>query len=412
LADVAVALGLLGIYFATWSVAISWARSKRRMIFRAIGTTLLATLLLAIAELPAAFGLVDYFEWWSRITGEWNGPTTSFIKDWELGFKHPAHSKWQGQPRSDMAVHWNLPIRREAPMTFTTDQHGFRNLVDRDETDIVLLGDSYVEGAYVSDDETCAAVAEQKSGLRVTNLGLAGYGTLQELEVLIRYGLPMKPRLAAWFFFEGNDLYNDTDFEGSLPFLRERRPYAPDRWGWSWHDFKSRSLVRTAFRSLRRTLDPVVPNGVATSGLFRDSQGVQHRVYYYSYASIDYDEYEMECFERTKAAFRRGRDICSQNGIQLVLFYLPMKFRVYGDLCTYEPGSPCLDWKPWNLVDYFASFCEEESIAWVDLTPLMREQAKRGELLYAPEDTHWNAQGQRFVADRILEAWSRYGAAP
>jgi SGNH hydrolase-like domain, acetyltransferase AlgX len=411
LTDVCVAVGLVGIYTAGWCIAVAWtASSRRRMIFRAIATTLLLLVLAVIMEVPAILGIVNYSELWGRLSGEWGGPTTSFINDWDLGFRHPAHSKWSGQPRSDMAVYWNLPVRRAAPMSFTTDARGFRNASDRDESDIVLLGDSYIEGAYVSDDETCAAIAEQ-SGLRVTNLGLAGYGTLQELEVLIGHAVPLRPRLVAWFFFEGNDLYNDTDFEGSLPLLREHRPYNAGRW--SWQEFCGRSLIYTVFQFIRRVLDPIVPNSVATCGTFRDARGMTHRMYYYSYGSLEFNDYERECFERTKTAFRRGRDVCRENGIQLILFYIPMKFRVYGDLCTFPAASPCVNWKPWNLVEYFRQFCEEESIAWVDLTPLMRSAAMRGEVLYAPEDSHWNAEGQAFVAERILEQWTRYfGAAP
>jgi hypothetical protein len=412
LTNVCFAAGLIGSYAAVWAVAIVWSRgvSRRRMAFRAFATTLILLVSMLIVELPATVGMVDYAEWWNRMTGDWDGPSTSFVTDWELGFRHPPHSKWYGRPRSDMAVYWNLPIRRTAPMHFTTDKHGFRNAVDRDVADVVLLGDSYIEGAYVSDDETCAAVLENKSGLRVMNLGLAGYGTLQELEVLIQRAVSMRPRLVAWFFFEGNDLYNDVDFEGSLPFLRERRPYNESRWTGSWSEFCGRSGTRTVFRAVRRALDPIAPNSVATCGSFRDASGVTHQMYYYSYGSLDYDEYEMGCFERTKVAFRRGRDVCRDNDIQLVLFYLPMKFRVYGDLCSFPAASPCVTWKPWDLVDYFQRFCKEESIPCVDLTPLMRTTAMNGELLYAPEDSHWNSQGHAFVADRLLEQWQHYFA--
>src|SRR5262245_20519087 len=192
LTDACFALGLIAIFVSGWTIAFAWSPSSRRMVaFRAIATTLLLFILVLVLEVPAAVAIVDYSEVWSRLTGEWDGPTTSFINDWDVGFRHPPHSKWAGQPRSDMAVYWNLPIRRAAPMSFTTDARGFRNVVDRDSAEIALLGDSYIEGAYVSDDETCAAVAERKSGLQLTNLGLAGYGTLQELEVLIRYAVPL-----------------------------------------------------------------------------------------------------------------------------------------------------------------------------------------------------------------------------
>ena len=402
----------MAFYLVGWTIGIVWAgSSRRRMIFRSVGTTLLLFVLVVILEIPAAIGMVDYAEVWTRLIGEWVGPTTNFVNDWDIGFHRPPNTKWSGQPRSDMAFTWNLPIRRPAPMTFTTDSRGFRNLVDRDEADIVLLGDSYVEGAYNSDDETCAAVLERLTGEKVCNLAEAGYGTLQELEVLTRYAIPMKPRLVAWFFFEGNDLYDDEGFEGSLPYLREHKPIDSGRWNWSWEDFLKRSFTRTTYRTIRRGLEPLAPNNVANFGVFRDERSVEHRLYFYDYASISFGAYEKERFEKTKAAFRRGSQACEEHGIQLVLFYIPMKYRVYSPYCTFARSSPCLKWTPWNLAYHFRQFCDEESIAFVDLVEPMREAAAAGKVLYAPEDSHWNVAGHAFVAERLRDEWERYRAS-
>ena len=43
-----------------------------------------------------------------------------------------------------------------------------------------------------------------------------GYGSEQELRVFERYALPLKPRLMAWFFFEGNDLDDDQNFDNAM----------------------------------------------------------------------------------------------------------------------------------------------------------------------------------------------------
>ena len=48
----------------------------------------------------------------------------------------------------------------------------------------MLLGDSFVEGWYVSDDQTVAAQLAARLGRPVANLGVAGYGALQALRVL------------------------------------------------------------------------------------------------------------------------------------------------------------------------------------------------------------------------------------
>ena len=85
-----------------------------------------------------------------------------------------------------------------------------------------------------------------------------------------------------------------------------------------------------------------------------------------------------------------------------------MKFRVYGDYCSYPPHSPCAEWQPWDLADRFVDFCRESGLECVDLTVPMRNAVAAGKVLYAPEDSHWNAAGHRFVAELVRAAWVRH----
>jgi hypothetical protein len=41
----------------------------------------------------------------------------------------------------------------------------------------------------------------------------------------------------------------------------------------------------------------------------------------------------------------------------------------------------------------------------------MRQAAASGALLYAAEDSHWSAEGHRFVAGLLAEDWKAHGAA-
>ena len=78
-----------------------------------------------------------------------------------------------------------------------------------------------------------------------------------------------------------------------------------------------------------------------------------------------------------------------------------MKFRVYGEFCSFASTSPCQHWTPWDLPIRLATFCAEEGIDCVDLSEPMRQAAAASRLLYAPEDSHWNVGGHAFVADQV-----------
>jgi hypothetical protein len=75
----------------------------------------------------------------------------------------------------------------------------------------------------VSDEHVVSRWLERRLGQPVANLGVAGYGTAQELIVLKTEAMLLEPQVVIWFFFEGNDLYNDEEFENALIAMREKR---------------------------------------------------------------------------------------------------------------------------------------------------------------------------------------------
>jgi hypothetical protein len=406
LTDVAVGLGLVVTYAsAWWAVALSRG-APRTTAVRAIATTLVGVETLALIELPALAHRLDYSEVLSAALGEWKGPATEFVTDPELVYRRPPHVLWRGRPRSDMARVWNLPVRAPRPQVFTTDSRGFRNRRDLARADVALVGDSFVEGAYVSDEETCAVALESSIQALVANLGQSGYGTLQELKVIETVALDLQPRTVVWFFFEGNDLYDDAAYENALAYYRAHGTLdSPRSWTPDLRRFATASFSVNAFHLFRRLADPILPNEVSSIGWFPTAGGETSALYFYADAALRWDDYEGERFEKTKAALRRGRDETAARGIRLLVVFIPTKFRVYGDYCRFPPGSPCLSWRPWQLPEALADFCRREGIDLLDLTDPMRQAAAAGRLLYAAEDSHWSAEGHRFVAGLLADDW-------
>ena len=399
-------VALCGTYIAFWAFVIARSREPRRAMFRALAITASALVGVLVLEAPAVAGIIDYSRIRGALTGEWDGPADDFVEDHALSFKRPPHARWSGWPRSNMAQSFNLPLRSTYRQTFSTDSRGFRNSTDMDRADVVLLGDSYVEGAYISDEETAAVRLHELTGQRVANLGVSGYGPQQELRILETYALPLKPHLVAWFFFEGNDFDDDQGYENAMAYEHGvPAPPAPaESRGMRWRALLNRSLTLNAFMQLRQLLDPIVPNAVDSVGWFRDRNGLSHRFYFYDfYATRELGEYERARFESAKATFRRANEICRKQGVKLVVFYVPIKFRVYGSLCTFPPGSPCATWHPWDLESQFAAFCREAGIQYVSVTAAMQAAAAAGDVVYAPEDSHWNAAGHKLVARLIRD---------
>jgi len=102
---------------------------------------------------------------------------------------------------------------------------------------VLLMGDSYVEGKHVADDEVLTAVmrrlsAEEGRPLEVINLGVAGYGQGRELYLWDELGRELDPDLVILCVYV-NDLRNNLEREfwemrdGLL--VETKRPDPPGR---------------------------------------------------------------------------------------------------------------------------------------------------------------------------------------
>ena len=113
---------------------------------------------------------------------------------------------------------------------------------------------------------------------------------------------------------------------------------------------EKRSFSLNAFIELRQMSDALVPNAADSFGWFRDRAGADHRLYFYDfYATRTIGDYELERLKRAEESFEQGTELARARGTRLVVFYVPIKFRVYGDLCAFPPGSPCANWHSWDL---------------------------------------------------------------
>ncbi len=89
---------------------------------------------------------------------------------------------------------------------YDSDRYGFRNLDSNwdDKIEIMVLGDSFAQGACVNDDRLISNQLDYK----VINASYVGMGTLSQLATLKEYYSITDPKIVLWFYSEGNDLFN------------------------------------------------------------------------------------------------------------------------------------------------------------------------------------------------------------
>ena len=141
------------------------------------------------------------------------------------------------------------------------DKNGCRNEQDFQKADIVVAGDSMVEGITVPTPQLMTSLLGRVEAKVVANLGQSAYGPQQELASLKRFGLPLHPQTVLWVFSEASDLGDVVWYDDAMR----------DPPGW-WHSFYMRSFTRTAYKTLL-LLFGSKPAGIKRSGVVQKSNG-------------------------------------------------------------------------------------------------------------------------------------------
>ena len=96
---------------------------------------------------------------------------------------------------------------------YESDKYGFNNPNvewEKDIIDFVLLGDSFVNGSCVNEQDTISGnlrkLNNENNG--VINLGQGGSGPLIQYATLREFFIKKNTKIVLWFYFEGNDLWD------------------------------------------------------------------------------------------------------------------------------------------------------------------------------------------------------------
>jgi len=375
----------IGLYLFTsfdWpAVALRFSLSTGGLLFSILA-----------AEVVALSSLVDYRLVFQTVRDEpWRNPVNR--SDPELLHIRKPYSHFKGYQKSgDIAQYHSVAHTNSYYYNARYDQHGFRNDTDLEQADLVVIGDSFIEAGQVSQQKTMTAVLGGLQGKVSANLGQSWYGPQQELVVLKRYAVPLKPEVVVWAFFGGNDLFDFHRYEEQIKDWPEISK--------QYHSFKKRSFTRNLLQVglahlASRELTP------ALECLLSKPSGETIPLYFHH--SSDQLSFNGDTVEQVIQIFSEAKQVAQLNNIELVVAYVPSKIEVYHDICSFKnrPTYPAVGSK--QLSDLLAERVSgmKNSISYIDLTPALREAAGKGEQVYFSDDTHWTPAGNRVAARAI-----------
>jgi len=123
--------------------------------------------------------------------------------------------------------------------TLRTDPRGFANTDPalQDGADVVVLGDSFMQGVLVEPEESFPARLAAETGRRVLNLGIPGWDAYQYPIALRQFGLRARPRVVVAGIFGTND------WNARFPLWAEYRREHPDADYYDFLEMQARARV-------------------------------------------------------------------------------------------------------------------------------------------------------------------------
>lgn len=358
-------------------------------LFTAIGVMQLF-LVLFVPE-----GAVFYreHERWALPEGKYvsNVEATISVPHGDLFAIDPALPKGMAEPR---VIH------------FKTDDLGYRNNVNYHRQAKVLLGDSFVVGNGMDQDDTIVSQLKTQFNLDTYSLAFVDSpgGYEQRALEFLQMSIDRNPELRfSMFIYEGNDFVSQQESKVSMSSIG----------GWWQRAEISYSLVRS------RLLSQVLPR-LNYSTLFYNliSRSLTSRWLLdqtNGKVSIYPIGREQLGFFDPQTAFAAAPDLDLQlsgisevwNRVQCV-FFVPTKARVYKQFLPTEVSSNFTE-PAAGLIALRKSLVGQKARI-VDLTPDLQSAAElylaKGQYVFWKDDTHWNRLGVSSVLQSVINCMS------
>jgi hypothetical protein len=315
-----------------------------------------------------------------------------------------------GEPlHADVSVPFSgIPVRINK-LGLRDDDDQFPKEKPAGEKRVLFLGDSFLYGAYLHQEETLPKATEkllETPHVRATALCLPGWSTKHERMAFVLQGAAIQPDVVVLCFFVGNDMTenlpnDDIALDGKHEIHVNVR--APRRLHMRILEcsklFRLWESTRLYDRIAHTQSDPNKPSLT--------------EVAYWKIEHLRFEQWHKEAWKdspvmveawaRTTDYFKQLVETVRGAGAKLAVIIIPDEVQVDARKRATVCQKFELDEKEYDLDQPqrgVKELCERENVPCVDVLPAFREQGAQGGL-YLDLDTHWNAKGHALAASLL-----------
>ncbi len=237
------------------------------------------------------------------------------------------------------------------------------------------------------------------SSVEVINVGYPATHTVEQLQILEKFGMQYQPDLVVLGFFAGNDFVDSEPWRRRIAYggatidLDTRR----DRY---WVVFGEPVMWRSRFRAALR-------QGLSAFWF----QSRHEEMTEEQYLQLEYGRMLFTASSRREQfqphidwildAVGQMDDLVVRAGGEFLVLAYPDEFQVNPELRRKVIEHYDLEEEDfvWTLPqDLLAEYCRSRNIEYQDLLPGFQRAAAQGEILYIPRNSHWNRTGNALAA--------------
>ncbi|HSS50736.1 MAG TPA: GDSL-type esterase/lipase family protein [Thermoanaerobaculia bacterium] len=269
---------------------------------------------------------------------------------------------------------------------------------------VLVLGDSFSFGMGVEEQDAFPAQLAAELGRRGVpaegiNAGIGGYGVPDEVRWFEQYGREIHPDVIVLGIFTGNDLQDAAPdrppaFVSHGELLDKAELKRSALFHWLYQHSQLFALVKYSLpapidRTIRRTLHMPEPSAI---------RGLREEMALYDPRNRPRAE---QGGRTSEAAIRRLLDLAGADHSVVVALLLPSKLQA--DDVEWNGALRQLGLTP-SQVDrtlpneIFSGVLARCGVPALDLTPILSEALRRGEVDFFPRDQHYTVAGNRRIA--------------